>query len=299
MSVRLGLSWWRLAASLRVHGWSCEHLAMRFMVLCLCFAFAVPTTALGAPRSKKEAAEAKLLFETGKKAYNVGDFAKSIADWKKGYELSGDALFLFNMAQAHRQLKQYEPALFLYRAYLRELPNAPNSADVQQRIEQLEQLLAKAQQPPNEAITPPATPDDPAHEEVEEEEEPEVAPPPAIADTPASGRRPGRGKKLAGLIIAGGGVALLATGIVFTLSASSKADELEQASKAGEEWTDERQSTFDTMESQSTIGGVMIAVGAVGIVGGGVLYFMGRREARNVSLAAGPRDVRLAYAVSF
>ncbi len=272
---------------------------MRKLVFCVCMLFSV--VAFAKPAGKAQ--QAKELFENGKKAYNVGDFAQAITHWKKGYELVGDGLFLFNMAQAHRQLKQYEQALFLYKAYLREVPNAENKDSVDQRIQELETLLSKAQQPPNEAITPPSTGGDPTGEEPPVEEEPEEAtepvpttPPPAVDH----GHRGGGGKKLWGIIIGAAGIVMIGTGIGFTMAASSKADDLEKRAKAGEEWNDDRQATLDDMNSQSTMGAVFIGAGAVALTGGAVLYFLGRREAsRSTTVAVAPGNVRLAWAVTF
>ncbi len=49
-----------------------------------------------------------------------------------------DPVFLFNIAQCHRKMGHDKEAVDFYKSYLRNAPNAPNRADVQKRIQELE-----------------------------------------------------------------------------------------------------------------------------------------------------------------
>jgi hypothetical protein len=49
-----------------------------------------------------------------------------------------DPAFLFNIGQCHRKMGHDKEAVSFYKSYLRNAPNAPNRADVQKRINELE-----------------------------------------------------------------------------------------------------------------------------------------------------------------
>ena len=71
-------------------------------------------------------ATAKHHFEAGAKAYNLQRFGESLTEFRAAYQERADPALLFNIAQAQRQLGQYDAAARSYRAYLHEQPDAPN-----------------------------------------------------------------------------------------------------------------------------------------------------------------------------
>ncbi len=71
--------------------------------------------------------------------------------------LKPDAVFLYNIAQSFRLSRGYDDALFFYKSYLRNAPEAENRAEVERRIAEMQ--LAVDQQnasakPPNEVVAP-------------------------------------------------------------------------------------------------------------------------------------------------
>ncbi len=107
----------------------------------LLFAAAVSQPAAAAPSGDKKLA--KKLFEKGELHYQQGDFVKALAAYKKAHATYRHTAFIFNIAQCHRQLKQYTKALFFYRLFLSERPNAPNRVEVRRRIKQMEAEVKK------------------------------------------------------------------------------------------------------------------------------------------------------------
>src|SRR5712692_5479417 len=85
----------------------------------------------------KDAAEAKRHFEAGTSAFNLGEFARAAEEYRKAYKLRPDPVFLYNIAQAYRLAKDPNQALFFYRSFLRNMPNAPNRKEVEDRIKKL------------------------------------------------------------------------------------------------------------------------------------------------------------------
>jgi hypothetical protein len=111
---------------------------MRFglVLACLCLA----PIARAAPPAEV-AKQAKDAFVEGTTQFNLGHWDKAIDSWSRGYELKNDPIFLYNIAQAYRLAENWEKAVFFYKNYLRNAPKAPNRAEVEERIEQLEKLI--------------------------------------------------------------------------------------------------------------------------------------------------------------
>src|SRR4051812_37939022 len=77
----------------------------------------VPAAAAG-DRPTDKANIARQHYESGLRKFNVGKFADAAEDFQAAYEASGRDSLLFNIAQAWRQAKNYEKALFFYKAYM-------------------------------------------------------------------------------------------------------------------------------------------------------------------------------------
>src|SRR3954464_11403042 len=116
-------------------------------------------------------------YEKGQRAYDVGKYADAIDEYAKVYEIGGNPAMLFNIAQAYRLNKQPGEAVRFYKRYLQRAPNAPNKADVEQKVSELE-FDDKARTP---AAPPPASP---AATAAPAAASPAPAPPPAPAAAP-------------------------------------------------------------------------------------------------------------------
>lgn len=116
-----------------------------------------PATAQPAPSPNVE--QARQAFERAHRAYNLGQWHEAADGFAEAYRMTGDATLLFNRAQALRQGGRLTEAVTAYRAYLRERPDAANRAEVEQRIQALEQQLRaeRLQGSPGRA-QPPAAP---------------------------------------------------------------------------------------------------------------------------------------------
>lgn len=121
---------------------------------------------------------ARGLFQAGKAAYQARKYADALSFFQQAHERSHRPELLFNIGQAAERLRQDEKALEAFRAYLTQVPNAANRADVEARIRQLEQWVAErneatapvapialAPTPAETAERAPASADDPAYTE--------------------------------------------------------------------------------------------------------------------------------------
>jgi tetratricopeptide (TPR) repeat protein len=123
--------------------------------------------------SKDPKQEAKAHFTAGQSHYNLNEFSDALREFKEGYRLYPDAVFLYNLGQCERQLNHPEEAIRFYRSFLREQPKAPNRQEVQGKIAELEAVLKNKTAEP---VAPPPALEPP---------KPAVAPTPVAAPLPA------------------------------------------------------------------------------------------------------------------
>lgn len=72
------------------------------------------------PKKKVETDEqrARVLFADGQKAYDVGEFERALTLYSEAYKLKTLPGFLFNIAQCHRQLGNFERASFFFGRFI-------------------------------------------------------------------------------------------------------------------------------------------------------------------------------------
>jgi tetratricopeptide (TPR) repeat protein len=273
------------------------------------------TAAAKKDASKEDKEKARQTYEQGKTAYNLGDFDKAIELWKAGYEYKNDPIFLFNIAQAYRQKADHTRAVFFYKSYLREAPDAKNRTEVETRIAELQKLIdagrTQTDAPPSgvgdlgtgnttTTTTEPDTTTTTTTEPDTTEPNPDAEPTPDTETKPddetreeqppqdTGNPRPGRGLKIAGIVTGGAGVALVVTGIVFAMKASSLQGELEDAVAMGTPWNSDLDSKRSDGKSAASLSAITLGIGVAAVVGGGVLYVLGMKK-DNAAAASGER----------
>ena len=102
--------------------------------------FAAPRTASAEDAATKAA---KRYFTKGEKLFALGRFDDALAQYEKAFDAKPLPGFLFNIAQCHRNLGNIDQAIFSYRKYLRESPDADNREAVERQIEELEEEKAR------------------------------------------------------------------------------------------------------------------------------------------------------------
>jgi tetratricopeptide (TPR) repeat protein len=226
----------------------------------------------GAGESATEA-RARALYEQGIRHYNLNEHDEAIAAFKEGYKLSGSAGFLYNIAQAYRLKGDCAQALSFYRNYLRADPQADNRAAVEARIAAMAECVQATPPSPRAAPLPPAAP------------------------------VRGGGLRVAGLVVAGIGLAAAGTSVYFGLDARHAADDLSTRYETGGTWD---QAAHDTEARGQRSQALMLALsitGGAAIVAGGVLYFLGwrtgREERQQVTVLPTSRGGLLAWSGSF
>ncbi|HEY1584446.1 MAG TPA: hypothetical protein VGH63_02090 [Polyangia bacterium] len=122
--------------------------------------------ALGGVAAADEGSQAKHFFVSGSKHFDLGEYSDALNDFKEGYRLKDDPVFLYNIAQCHRLLNQNTEALRAYKTYLRRAPNAANRGEVERKIAAIEEAQEAANKatttPPNQVLPPDSHGSEPA-----------------------------------------------------------------------------------------------------------------------------------------
>jgi tetratricopeptide (TPR) repeat protein len=102
---------------------------------------AAPAAATG----EQGEAKARADFKRGKTAYDLGRFDEALAAYTSAYEAKPLPAFLFNMAQCHKQMGNWERASFFYKRYLALSPSAKDEAAVKKLVEEADAKAAEAE----------------------------------------------------------------------------------------------------------------------------------------------------------
>jgi tetratricopeptide (TPR) repeat protein len=129
-------------------------------------------------------------FREGKKHYQLSEYEDALREFKEGFRLKDDPVFLFNIAQCYRQLGDDTQALVYYRRYLATAPPAQNREETEKLILKLDSRRKVAPPPEPAAVAPPALPATLTPAPTAPAPPPSVlvgatAAPPAVSDRPA------------------------------------------------------------------------------------------------------------------
>jgi hypothetical protein len=89
---------------------------------------------------------ARGLFESGRRHFDLSEYEAALEDFKSGYRLKDDPVFLYNIGLCHRLLNHKPEALRFFKSYLDRAPAAPNRALVERNIESLNDEIASETQ---------------------------------------------------------------------------------------------------------------------------------------------------------
>jgi tetratricopeptide (TPR) repeat protein len=235
-------------------------------------------------------ARAKAHFERGKAHFNLGEYDDAVREFEAGYREKPQPLFLYNIGNAARRAGQHRKALEVFKRYLDEKPDAVERAEVEQRIAELEQIVAS--EPPPPEPTPPAPPPTAP---------PPTTPPPATAPPATAPLPPPRDTSwrrdwLGALLCAVGGAALLVGVIDFAVEYPTWAgakQSYDNAKAAHSMWP-------DGQAPELTADAILMPVGAVLIAGGALRYALEARKRRtSVHAIAGARGAAIAVDIRF
>ena len=247
-----------------------------------CLALGAGTSATAAAQTPAQAETAKLVeqarahFEAGNQHYAAGRYLESIREFQAGYALVPRPNFLVNLGQAYRKLGDLNRAKESYVAYVRALPN--NSALRDQALQVLAEIEVQLQEQKGSTPGPPPE---------ETRVDPPVATPAPAAELPARDTA-GKTNYLA-MGVAGAGLALAGTGLVFQLRAKNASDKLSSL---------QRGEPFDpALEKRGRrdqrIGIALLGAGGAALATAITLYLLSDSEAETRSYAITPEGLGL------
>jgi tetratricopeptide (TPR) repeat protein len=259
--------------------------------------FVLLMLAVAAPASAQSPLDqAKALTNEASVQYKLGRFSAALDGYTHAYESYPTAGLLFNIAQCHRMLKNYEQAIYFYKGYLRDKPDATNRADVETLITETERDLqaqraaaegeaqARARAAQDEAERAAAEARARAAEEearaAEERARVQAATPTPTAPM-ASAPSTSRGspaQRIAGVAVGAAGVVVLGTAVYFGVHASSDSSTIAQLSSQRATWSTHDASVYSDGTRSANVANVLYVVGAATLATGGVLAFLGWRK---------------------
>jgi tetratricopeptide (TPR) repeat protein len=257
---------------------------------------------------------AKEHYARGTSFYDLGKYEEAIKEFEAAYHLKNDPAFLYNLAQSYRLAGNAERALHFYRTYLRYVPKAPKRAEIEDRIQALEQQLATAPKttttpppvgttpppvgttPPPVGTTPPPVgttpppggttppPPDTTGPTVTVTPPPPTTlppppgdtstPPPPITTTPSGAVDPGRKFRIAGIATGSAGGALILIGIIQTARASAAAKDIEDLALMGKPFDPEIERRGQSAENAQWL---CYGIGVLAGATGAALWYYGKR----------------------
>jgi hypothetical protein len=252
----------------------------------IAIALLLTTVAAAQPTDPAETA-----YQEGRRHYDLREWDKAIERFKEAYRLRPEERSLFNIAQSYRLKGDCVEATSFYKTFKRNYPAAKNIKTVDGFIASLaecvknppaktEPVLVKTEPAPVKTEPAPVkTEPAPVKTDLPRHEPP---PPPAPAPPPPS--RPGRGMRIAGLSVGGAGVLVTGVGVYFGLRARSLASEAEDLTGT---WDPSIESRGEKAQRSAYIAW---GVGGAAIIGGVVLYMMGRSSGEQPSVGLAPRS---------
>jgi tetratricopeptide (TPR) repeat protein len=249
---------------------------MRALVVAAVVLFAVGARAADpppAPPTSEAQREARTHYERGMTHYQLGDFARAVEEFKQAYALTPAPGLLFNLAQASRLGKQHERALYFYRTYLRIAPDAGNRSDVEQRIADLETIVAAEEK-----------------QRLDNERHPQVAPAPAATEPATLARKSapttnGRGLRIGGIVVGVLGLAALGAGVGLSVDVISVQSDLDKLRSTMGTWTQAQADRYGRGQNEANAATALYIAGGVAVATGIVLYVVGHHYGRSARYA--------------
>ena len=227
------------------------------------------------------------LTAAGDRHFDLGEYDAAIEKYREAYRLEPLPGLLYNLGQAYRLKGDCVTATLMYRNYLRLDPGTRHRALVEQHLESLAGCAAEQEASGAiAAITEGSETEPPPPEEVVVAEESAPPPPPPEPELVVvrSRERPGRARRVAGLVSAGAGVVAIAAGAYFAVDATRAADEVSRGFADGATWADLE--AIDARGRRSEVLGVgLLATGAAALACGATLYTLGWRADRRAAHA--------------
>ncbi|HUH03110.1 MAG TPA: tetratricopeptide repeat protein [Kofleriaceae bacterium] len=98
----------------------------------------------GSSKADPDLERAKKLFYQGQKLFDLRRFEQALEKYEAAFEAKAIPDFLFNIGQCHRNLDNFDEAIFSFRRFLQLEPETPRREQIEALIAELEQRKQQA-----------------------------------------------------------------------------------------------------------------------------------------------------------
>jgi tetratricopeptide (TPR) repeat protein len=223
--------------------------------------------------------EARQHFQLGRTFYDSGRFQQAVEEFEAAYKLSGRPQLLYNVYVAQRDVGELQKAVDALRAYLEQVPDAPDRVNLKARLTSLEAQAKRQSEQEALARQLAAPPEAPAVPQTRTETEHSIVP----------------------WIVTGAGGALLLGSVITGVLAKGKADDLDKIC-GGTSCPSSEQSNVDSTKTLAVTTDVLWSVGAAAAITGVVLWWTGaldRERQVPIALNVTPSGVTTTFSGRF
>jgi tetratricopeptide (TPR) repeat protein len=111
---------------------------LRLLAATAVLATTLAVAALPAAAEDRATKAARKHYDKGEKLFALGRFDAALLEYEAAFEAKALPGFLFNIGQCHRNLGDYDAAIFSFKKYLKLDPDADNKEAVLELIDELE-----------------------------------------------------------------------------------------------------------------------------------------------------------------
>jgi tetratricopeptide (TPR) repeat protein len=257
---------------------------------------AVPAKPVEA-QGRRQIRAARKQMRAGLRQYKRGEYAQAIEKLKIALALANQPIVLYHIGRAYQAKKDTAQAKYYLKQFLersKKRRHRKQRADAKKRLEALASAGTTGPKPDPKTDTNPKPdpktdtnpkPDpkidtnpkpDPDTRPHADPPRPDPVPDPVLTN-PTERPRGRSGLRTAGLISVAVGVGLAATGGYFAKVASDRSDEISKLFDSGVAWDPSYDDLYDEGETARRNSRILLGVGAAAVVGGTVMYLLGRR----------------------
>jgi tetratricopeptide (TPR) repeat protein len=252
-----------------------------------------PATGDEAARAQQEAeaartmsvidAEAREHFQLGRTFYDAGRFQQAAEEFEIAYKLSSRPQLLYNVYVARREAGGLPMAIDALRAYLAQVPDAPDRVNLEARLSSLEAQIARQQE----------------QEAARAESERKAADAEAKANAPRT-RTEKKHSVVPTVLMGTGGALLLGSAVTGGLALSSASDLDDKC--GGTVCPSSQESKVDSTRTLAITTDVLWAVGGAAVATGLVLWLTGVLDSEHevpVALGVTPTSISTQFSGRF
>jgi hypothetical protein len=225
-------------------------------------------------------------YQQATRAYDLGKYQEAVDEYQKVYEIDGDPVMLYNIAQAYRLNDQPQESIHFYRRYLQRSPEARNKEDVERKIVAMEKLIEERRKAAALVAPPPPKPEAKPVAVPEPVPPPPVVTPVVVAPPPPPPPPSSTTRRVVGWSMVGVGVASIGVAIVEGIRAKNRGDLLTKMMMPNETPPPPFNAARQAIQSEGQTANIVaivcgIAGTAVGVAGAIILITHGSAPAND------------------